>query len=118
LASIRWNPALVTQYLGSRLSEPKADVYFTPPSTPMSRSAFAAGARKRGLRLDRHTQWLYDDASIYVNGEPAPWPAGDRSALMHLANTRALPAKHAATLSSGIMAFLHEGYRHGFLHVA
>jgi len=38
--------------------------------------------------------------------------------LVHLANTRALPAKQAATLGGGIIAFLHEGYRHGFLHVA
>lgn len=118
LADIRWDRGLVTQYLGSRLSEPKADVYFSPPSAPKSRAAFAAGARKYGLRLDRRTQWLYDDASIYVNGEAAPWPAGDRSAITHLANTRALPAKLAATLSGGIIAFLHEGYRHGFLHVA
>jgi 50S ribosomal protein L16 3-hydroxylase len=118
LADVRWDRRLVTQYLGSFLSEPKADVYFNPPSAPKSRAAFAAGVRKRGLRLDRRTQWLYDDASIYVNGEATPWPVRDRSALMHLANTRALPAKQAATLSDGIMAFLHEGYRHGFLHIA
>jgi 50S ribosomal protein L16 3-hydroxylase len=118
LADVRWDRSLVTQYLGSFLSEPKADVYFSPPSAPKSRAAFATGARKRGLRLDRRTQWLYDDASIYVNGEATPWPVRDRSALMHLANTRALPAKQAATLSDGIMAFLHEGYRHGFLHIA
>ena len=118
LADVRWDRRLVTQYLGSFLSEPKADVYFSPPSAPKSRAAFAAEARKRGLRLDRRTQWLYDDASIYVNGEATPWAVGDRSALMHLANTRALPAKQAARLSDGIMAFLHEGYRHGFLHLA
>ena len=118
LADVRWDRSLVIQYLGSLLSEPKADVYFSPPSTPKSRAAFAACARKHGLRLDRRTQWLYDDAAIYVNGEATPWPIGDRNALKHLANTRALPAKQAATLSSGIIAFLHEGYRHGFLHVA
>jgi len=118
LKNLRWDRGMVTQYLGSRLSEPKADVYFTPPSAPMSRAAFGAAARKRGLRLDRRTQWLYDDTSLYVNGEAAPWPAGDRNPLVHLANTRALPAKQAAALGGGIIAFLHEGYRHGFLHVA
>jgi 50S ribosomal protein L16 3-hydroxylase len=118
LARIRWDRGLVTHYLGSLLSEPKADVYFTPPSRPLSRPAFAAAARRRGLRLDRRTQWLYDDASIYVNGEAAAWPAGERSALMCLANARALPARQAAALNGGIIAFLHEGYRHGFLHVA
>ena len=118
LATVRWDRAMTTQYLGSRLSEPKADVYFDRPSAPLSRAAFATAARKHGLRLDRRTLWLYDDASIYVNGEAAPWPVGDRSALMQLANTRALPARQAAALSGGIITFLHEGYRHGFLHVA
>lgn len=117
LANVRWDRAMVTHYLGSHLSEPKADVVFAPPSVPMSRPAFTAAARKRGLRLDRRTQWLYDDAAIYVNGEAAPWPAGERSALMRLANTRKLPAKQVAPLRGGIIAFLHEGYRHGFLHV-
>ena len=116
--TLRWDRALVARYLGSRLSEPKADVFFTPPSAPLSQAAFAARARKRGLRLDRRTQWLYDDAAIYVNGEAAPWPVGERSALARLANTRELPAKQAAALSDGIIAFLYEGYRHGFLHVA
>jgi hypothetical protein len=74
--------------------------------------------RKHGLRLDRHTLWLYDDVSIYVNGEAAPWPVGNKSALMQLANARALPAKRAATLSGGIITFLYKGYCHGFLHVA
>ena len=109
---------MAAQYLGSRLSEPKADVYFDRPLAPLTRAAFAAAVRKHGLRLDRRTLWLYDDASIYVNGEAVPWPAGDRRALMQLANARALPGKQAAALSGGIIAFLHKGYCHGFLHVA
>jgi hypothetical protein len=107
LADVRWDRSLVTQYLGSVLSEPKADVF-----QPAFGAEVAGGVRgrseKRGLRLDRRTQWLYDDAAIYVNGEASPWPVGDRSALMHLANTRSLPAKQTATLSSGMIAFLHE----------
>ena len=118
LAKVRWDRTMVTQYLGTRLSEPKADVFFVPPAAPLSRAAFAAAAHKRGLRLDRRTQWLYDDDALYVNGEAAPWPPGERAALAQLANTRALPARQAAALSAGLIAFLHEGYRHGFLHVA
>ncbi len=118
LARVRWDRALVTQYLGARLSEPKADVYFDPPSAPQSRAAFASAARKRGLHLDRRTQWLYDDDALYVNGEAAPWPAGGRSALTQLANKRALSAQQASALTPATIAFLHEGYRNGFLHVA
>jgi 50S ribosomal protein L16 3-hydroxylase len=118
LATIRWDRAMATQYLGSRLSEPKADVYFNRPAAPLTLAAFATAVRKHGLRLDRRTLWLYDDVSIYVNGEAAPWPARNKSALMQLANARALPAKRAATLSGGIITFLYKGYCHGFLHVA
>jgi hypothetical protein len=71
---------------------------------------------KRGVALDRRTQWLYDEAALYVNGEAHPWPSGGRDALLELANTRKLAAPHAKTLDSGIIAFLHQGYIHGYLH--
>ena len=118
LANIRWDRGTVTRFLGSLLSEPKPDVFFEPPEVPLTRAAFAAAVRKHGMRLDRRTQWLYDNDAIYVNGEARPWPAGDRGPLAQLANKRALPAPMAAALDSGIIAYLHEDYRHGYLHVA
>jgi 50S ribosomal protein L16 3-hydroxylase len=117
LARIRWNRSTVARFLGTLLSEPKANVYFEPPESPMSRRAFAAAVRRQGVRLDRRTQWLYDDDAMYVNGEAWPWLAGARSALATLADARALPPSVARSLGGDVIKFLHEGYRDGFLHV-
>jgi len=73
---------------------------------------------RRGVALDRRTQWLYDDAAIYVNGEAHEWPAGARASLAGLANARGLSARDAASLAPAALQLLHDGYRHGFLHVA
>lgn len=118
LREIRWNRATTARFLGAFLSEPKPDVYFDAPAKPLSRATFARAAKKRGIMLDRRTQWLYDDAAIYVNGEASPWPEDSRAPLAALANTRSLDAAQFAALGSAAIQFLHDGYRHGFLHVA
>ncbi len=108
----------VERFLGTMLSEPKPSVFFAPPARPLARAAFAAALRRRGLALDRRTQWLYDDACVYVNGEAHDWPAGPHAPLAALANARALSARHAAALSAAQVALVHEGYRHGYVHLA
>ncbi len=117
-AKITWNRAATARFLGALLSDPKPDVFFEPPQAPLSRAAFAKAVAQRGVALDRRTQWLYDDDAIYVNGEAHAWPDGNRQPLTALANARALAARDAASLSPAALQFLHDGYRHGFLHVA
>ncbi|MFO1317839.1 MAG: cupin domain-containing protein [Burkholderiales bacterium] len=118
LAAVRWDRATVERFLGTMLSEPKPSIFFAPPERALARAAFAAALRRRGLVLDRRTQWLYDDAAVYVNGEAHAWPAGERTALAALANARALSPRQAASLSAAEVAFVHEGYRHGYAHLA
>jgi len=118
LAAVRWDRATVERFLGTMLSETKPSVFFAPPARPLARAAFAAALRRRGLALDRRTQWLYDDACVYVNGEAHDWPAGPRAPLAALANARALSARQAASLSAAQVALVHESYRHGYAHLA
>ena len=118
LRGIKWNHAATARFLGVFLSDPKPDVFFDPPATPLSRAAFAKVIARRGIALDRRTQWLYDDDAIYLNGEAKEWPDGTRHVLIDLANVRALGATQATSLSTDTLQFLHDGYRHGFLHVA
>jgi 50S ribosomal protein L16 3-hydroxylase len=118
LAKIRWDRAATSRFLGVFLSEPKPDIVFELPGKPLQRAAFARAIARRGVVLDRRTQWLYDDDALYFNGEAHAWPEGDPELFRHLANVRALDALRAASLSPPMIRFLHEGYRHGFLHVA
>ena len=118
LRGIRWDREGTARFLGIFLSEPKPDVYFDAPDRALPLAAFAKSIARRGVALDRRTQWLYDDASVYINGEVRAWPAGARAALAELANARSLPAPASAALPPEALQLLHDGYRHGFLHVA
>ena len=116
LARVRWNRATVARFLGTMLSEPKPHVVFNRPATPLSRARFEAKLRRHGVQLDRRTQWLYDDEAIFLNGNRAPWPEGDRQLLMRLANVRALAATEIAALPPQAREFLHQAHGDGYLH--
>ncbi|MEO6565110.1 MAG: cupin domain-containing protein [Casimicrobiaceae bacterium] len=116
LARARWNRAAVARFLGAMLSEPKSHVVFEAPAGGMSRARIDSALRRHGVKLDRRTQWLYDDVSIFLNGNVHPWPAGDRQPLMQLANLRALPASAVPALSADARAFLHQAHDDGYLH--
>ena len=116
LARLRWREADVARFLGSYLSEPKPHVTFDRPQPALSPARFAAAIRAHGIGLDRRTQWLYDDAAYYVNGEARAWPRGAREALARLADERRLAAADAKRLGNGIIALLYADYRNGYLH--
>ncbi|MCC7040584.1 MAG: cupin domain-containing protein [Burkholderiales bacterium] len=118
LARLTFDRAFVTRFLGSLLSEPKPQVYFDPPASPLPLRGFIAAIRRRGVHLDRRTQWLYDDDALYINGEAHPWPRAGRALLARLADARALTPADAARLPAAATSLLHAGYRHGFLHPA
>ncbi len=118
LAKIRVDHRVVDEFTGSFLSEPKPDVFFTPPSTPPTCAAFARGARKHGIALDPRTQLLYDDRRFYVNGMTLDARAGMRRALATLADRRALSGAQAAALDAATLAQLHAWHCDGYLEIA
>jgi 50S ribosomal protein L16 3-hydroxylase len=117
LSGIRWDERTVARFVGTWLSEPKPTVFFEPPPTPRSRSAFLLRATRTGLHLDVRTQLLYDNARLYVNGESVPWPDADVAGLQRLANERAIDPSTAGALPAAAVDLLHDWYRHGFLHL-
>jgi len=92
LESIRWNNADITRCVGEYLSEPHAEVVFSPPK-PLAPARFAALASARGLRLDLRSRMLYRGNLIFINGESVQTPAGTRGTLQALADARALPPR-------------------------
>ena len=117
IAQVRWNPGDVARFTGRFLTEPRRDVVFPhPPPIPLA--AFARRIARVGVRLDRRTQLLYDDARYYLNGDDAPLPAAGRSALRMLADRRELAPDRCATLDHTTLRLLHDWHRHGFLATA
>ena len=114
IAQIRWRPEDIARFLGRYLTEPKPEVVFAP-GRHASREPFRRRVIRSGVRLDRRTQLLYDDARYYLNGDDAPLPASSRAALQRLADRRALTSKECAALSPETIDMLQDWYRHGFL---
>jgi 50S ribosomal protein L16 3-hydroxylase len=116
LSKLRWDRSTVARFLGTFMSEPKATTFFEPPPAPLSLRAFREAIARRGLRLDRRTQWLYDDDAMYVNGEARDYPRATRRPLQALANARMMAPDEARALPAGAIALLHADYRHGYVH--
>ncbi|MEO8738889.1 MAG: cupin domain-containing protein [Casimicrobiaceae bacterium] len=113
LRKIRWNDADVARFVGSFLSEPKAQVSFIRPHSPMPLRTFARAAAKRGVRLNSRTQILYDDRNVYINAVAMAWPVGARAAISRLANARRLSGEEMS--GSVLINLLHDWYCDGYL---
>jgi 50S ribosomal protein L16 3-hydroxylase len=117
LRAIRWSPRTVARFLGCLLSEPKPTVFFEPPGTPMALAAFRRHVGTHGLALDRRTQLLYDDRSMYINGEALELPS--RAGIVReLANARTLDAERCRSAARELVALFHRWYSHGYVHPA
>ncbi|MEM5325263.1 cupin domain-containing protein [Paraburkholderia sp. JHI2823] len=116
LAKVRWTDADVASFVGSWLSEPKANVVFDAPEKPLDEARFVAQAVKDGITLDRRTILLYDSRSYYLNGEQCLLKEA-RKWLPALADRRSIDGKRFVTLShdSCVTALLHEWYRAGWI---
>ena len=90
IAALRWRRADVARYLGEYLTEPKPQTWFTPPERPLGFGTFVREARRHGVRLALKSHMLFDDRSVFINGESARMPAQGRAALIDLADKRSL----------------------------
>ncbi len=119
LANIEWNEKDIASFLGIYLSEPKANVVFDPPESPLNEKRFIEKVGKTGLKLDRKTVLLYDRQFYFLNGEQTPMSAKTRKWVMELADKRSLEGKRFVTLSSetSMTALLHEWYCAGWIQV-
>lgn len=118
LARIKWTKRDVTSFLGTYLSEPKANVVFDAPRRPLSQTAFIRHASRSGVRLDKKTVLLYESRMYFINGEEARLPRVKKW-LAELADSRRLGAKRFVTLSSepAMTASLHEWYCAGWVQM-
>ncbi|SAK79300.1 cupin 4 family protein [Caballeronia pedi] len=119
LANVNWTEKDIAAFLGTYLSEPKANVVFDSPERALNEQKFVERAKKTGVRLDRKTILLYDARSFFVNGEEQVLSSKLKKWLPELADTRHLEAKRFVTLTddSSMTALLHEWYCAGWLRM-
>lgn len=118
LKRIQWSVNDVADFLGSYLSEPKADVVFDA-NKKISFDNFNKSLAKCGITLDLKSQMLFTGNTFYLNGEAVIFTGESAKILTKLADLRALSAddiKHSQTTEASLLKQLHEWHLAGFLH--
>jgi 50S ribosomal protein L16 3-hydroxylase len=111
LAQIRWDEDMAMAFVGRYFSEPKPEVFFTPPARPLGKKAFAARLAKHGFKLDAKSRLLFSGTQFFINGEDFGATGPERKTLMLLSDTRALPPGDYGDALTGL---LYEWYLAGW----
>jgi 50S ribosomal protein L16 3-hydroxylase len=117
LNKVRWDEEDVAIFLGEHLSEPKHNVFFTPPAKPLTVGRFMEQAAKRGLALSPKTLMLYRGKNVFINGESFAVGRADKVVLDVLANTRALEGNMLDQASNDVLDALYTWYQDGWLEL-
>lgn len=69
IQQIRFDKQDIEHFVGQYLTEPKAHIFYAPPTSPLTKHAFLKQAKQNGIHLDLKTQMLFSDKIFYINGE-------------------------------------------------
>jgi 50S ribosomal protein L16 3-hydroxylase len=102
------DPLAFERSVGESLTEPKANVFFTPNAPTLG----------GGIALDRRTRMLYDEGHVFINGEAYRAGGTDFALLKDLANLRNLSERQIKGLSPQARGLLQEWLEIGWIHAA
>ncbi len=118
LKALQWNSQMVSEFLGSHLSEPKPGVEFAEiPDMPLRR--YATLAARHGVVLPSASIALYDRANFFLNGEAYEPPAELMQWLKKLADYRQLSGEDVAACADlpDLMETFHHWTLEGWLQL-
>lgn len=112
--NIKWRDVDIEKFLGIYLTEPKPNVFFNPPSNPLSRKNFIQRAKRYGVELDLKSRMLIRKKSLFINGELYVMrEANARAALKRFASEqRIMPCSE---LDNETSEFLYQWYLYGYV---
>lgn len=117
LQKIQWSDEVVAEFLGTYLSDPKADVVFDA-NKKMSLRVFSEKLAKLGIALDLKSQMLFFDASFFMNGEVVTFTGESARLLKVLADKWKLTASDFAESKAQddiLLQQLYDWYLAGYL---
>lgn len=112
LKTIRYNQNDIEIFLGNYLTEPKANIIFDSPHSPMNQSIFLNQAVKQGIALDLKTQMLFTKNKLFINGVLCSYK---NKILNQLANKREIILENKP--SKPLSTILYEWYLAGFIGI-
>jgi 50S ribosomal protein L16 3-hydroxylase len=115
LKKISWNKETIVDFLGLYLTEPKAEVIFSP-NRKISVKEFEKKLAKKPIRLDLKSQLLFYQNNFYLNGDRLIVPSALIDCTQKLADHRILDTPNLAkNVQEKLACILHEAYLAGFL---
>ena len=118
LNKVRFEEEDVTIFFGEYMSEPKHNVFFTPPPKPLTVGRFMETAARRGLKLSPKSLMLYRGKHVFINGESFAVNRADKIVLDVLANERRLSGEALARASDDVLEALYTWYSDGWIELA
>ncbi|MGZ3426002.1 MAG: cupin domain-containing protein [Polyangia bacterium] len=116
VGAIRWDRAMVEEFLGRFLTRPKPQLVFSPPRRPLAVDELARRLRARGrLTLALPSRGLVRGELVFFNGEAHRASRATRRLFEELVITRTLELPRA--LDAHTLALLHSWYAAGYLTV-
>ena len=113
LSAITWDEGVVTEFLGTYLTEPKPHVFFEGPARPMAATRFAKQLLGQGVRLDGKSSLLFRGGRYFCNGEGFAADGAEALWLQQLAQQRSLPP---GNYSPALQDWLYDQYTLGAIH--
>ena len=119
LQALKWNAGMVSEFLGSYLSEPKQSVQFDEIAE-ISLKQYTKLAKAHGVVLAPASIALYDRANFFLNGEAYEPPPALAKWLRRLADQRQLTADEVVACAAlpDLMDTFHDWAMEGWLQIA
>lgn len=115
LQKLTWDKQHVADFLGRYLTEPKANVVFTP-ARKTAKAEFTKQLATKTLLLSLKSQLLFTHDNFYLNGEKLVVPAEINEAIKHLADKRYLNITALQTNIHGVCSdALYDAYVAGYI---
>lgn len=115
IKKIQFKKTDIEKFLGQYLTEPKSQIFFHPPESPMVKTAFFKLAKKKGLCLDLKSQLLFTQKMFYMNGEIFSFNSAMPTLIKELADHREIgPFK---TIDKKTGDLLYEWYLQGNIRI-
>jgi len=109
LHKIKWSDSVVAEFLGTYLSEPKADVIFGV-NKKMALATFSKKLEKIGISLDLKSHMLFSDNHFFLNGEMTKFTEESAVILKILADNRRINMLDLETYKPLDLALLQQMY--------
>jgi 50S ribosomal protein L16 3-hydroxylase len=111
MEGIRWDKALIAQFLGCFLTRPKPHVSFAAPARPLTEQAFARRLRGHGrLELALQTRGLVRRGQLFLNGEAHAANRAVLSLFKELVYERSVPLPLSINENELLYAWYLAGY--------